>query len=397
MTVTASSGSPRVSPQLFDTLPLSSVRQAEQQDRFPDNGELNSLVTFFRTGQDRIEASRIIAANAEAIVARAANRIFVGGTPLSFLESPLTTGETGRSSGQGGTPLAADQAAFEQSVRTFTGDSGSTKRGNFLTRLLEGAGGDADIRVVLPTGFNAISVAKYGPAFMRKSVRDMGWFLRYVGYALVAGDPSILAVNTRGLRDILLENCSLAATNVALQEMRAASAELLRDRPEARQMTIDCFNVLLQELAIPTPSTKQRQGSSVQQGLQLPAIYALASEGRQLFEMRQGLSGAEKAEIIRAAYRQVFERDIAKGYSQTPAQTKPAQSPKAKSRCANSFAPSAAARNIASSSTTVSSTAVLWNWPIATSSDGASAPSRNSESRSPSSVTRASMASWMYW
>ena len=42
MTVTASSGSPRVSPQLFDTLPLSSVRQAEQQDRFPDNG--NSTV-----------------------------------------------------------------------------------------------------------------------------------------------------------------------------------------------------------------------------------------------------------------------------------------------------------------------------------------------------------------
>ncbi|MCY3849160.1 MAG: cell wall anchor protein, partial [Cyanobacteria bacterium MAG COS4_bin_21] len=162
MTVTASSGSPRVSPQLFDTLPLSSVRQAEQQDRFPDNGELDSLVTFFRTGQDRIEASRIIAANAEAIVARAANRIFVGGTPLSFLEAPLTTGETGRSTAQEVTPLAADQAAFEQSVRTFTGDSNSTKRGNFLTRLLEGAGGDADIRVVLPTGFNAISVAKYG-------------------------------------------------------------------------------------------------------------------------------------------------------------------------------------------------------------------------------------------
>ena len=318
MTVTASSGSPRVSPQLFDTLPLSSVRQAEQQDRFPERVELENLVNFFRSGQDRIEASRIIAANAEAIVARAANRIFVGGTPLSFLEAPLTTGETGRPSGQEGTPLAADQVAFEQSVRTFTGSSGDTKRGNFLTRLLEGAGGDADVRVVLPTGFNAISVAKYGPAFMRKSVRDMGWFLRYVGYALVAGDPSILAVNTRGLRDILLENCSLAATNVALQEMRAASAELLRDRPEARQMTIDCFNVLLQELAIPTPSTKQRQGSAVQQGLQLPAIYALASEGRQLFEMRPGLSGAEKAEIIRAAYRQVFERDIAKGYSQTP-------------------------------------------------------------------------------
>ena len=58
MTVTASSGSPRVSPQLFDTLPLSSVRQAEQQDRFPERVELENLVNFFRSGQDRIEASQ---------------------------------------------------------------------------------------------------------------------------------------------------------------------------------------------------------------------------------------------------------------------------------------------------------------------------------------------------
>ena len=316
MTVTASSGSPRVSPQLYDTLPLSSVRKAEQQDRFPDGGELDSLITFFRSGNDRIEASRIIAANAESIVARAANRIFVGGTPLSFLESPLTTGEE-RTDGDR-TPLAADQVAFQQSVRTFTGDSGTAKRGNFLTRLLDGTSSDADVRVVLPTGFNAISVAKYGPAFMRKSVRDMGWFLRYVGYALVAGDPSILSVNTRGLRDILLKNCSLTATNVALQEMRAASAQLLRELPEARRLTIDCFNVLLQELAVATPSTRQKPGSAVRQGLQLPAIYALAAESAQRFEMRPGLSGAEKSEVVKAAYRQVFERDIAKGYSQTP-------------------------------------------------------------------------------
>ena len=270
MTVTASSGSPRVSPQLFDTLPLSSVRQAEQQDRFPDGGELNTLITFFRSGNDRLEASKIIASNAEPIVARAANRIFVGGTPLSFLEAPLSTGEVARV--VDAAPLAADQAAFEQSVRTFTGDSGITKRGNFFTRLLDVAGGDADVRVVLPTGFTAISVAKYGPAFMRKSVRDLGWFLRYVGYALVAGDPSILAVNTRGLRDILLKNCSLSATNVALQEMRGACAELLRERPEARRLTIDCFNVLLKELAVATPSTKQKLGSRVSQGLQLLSL-----------------------------------------------------------------------------------------------------------------------------
>ncbi|QBE69941.1 Phycobilisome core-membrane linker polypeptide [Synechococcus sp. WH 8101] len=316
MTVTASSGSPRVSPQLFDTLPLSSVRQAEQQDRFPDGAELDNLVTFFRSGQDRLAAAQVLAANAEAIVARAANRIFAGGTPLSFLDAPLSTGET---SAADGTPLASDQVAFAQSVRTFTGADGSAGRGNFLSRLLQGSGEDADVRVVLPTGFAPISVAKYGPDRMRKSIRDLGWFLRYVGYALVAGDPSILAVNTRGLRDVLEKGCSLAATNVALQEMRAAAASLLKQQPEARRLTVQCFNVLLEELAIPTPSARQRLGSPENQGLQLPAIYALAAKGKALrYTMKPAMTGAQKAEVVRAAYRQVFERDITKAYSQKP-------------------------------------------------------------------------------
>lgn len=323
MTVTASSGSPRVSPQLFDTLPLSSVRQAEQQDRFPDGGELDNLITFFRSGQDRIQAAELLAVNAEAIVARAANRIFAGGTPLSFLEAPLTRGEITKADG---TVLAADQVAFQRSVETFTGESAALKQGNALTRLLRGNNEDADVRVVLPTGFAPISVAKYGPERMRKSVRDMGWFLRYVGYALVAGDPSILSVNTRGLRDVLEKGCSLAATNVALQEMRAAAASLLGDRPEARRMTIDCFNVLLKELAVATPSTRQKLGSKQRQGLQLPAIYALASQGgSQRYSLKPSMSGNERQEIIRAAYRQVFERDIAKGYSQAPCSAEASQ------------------------------------------------------------------------
>ena len=151
---------------------------------------------------------------------------------------------------------------------------------------------------------------------MKKSVRDLAWFLRYVGYAVVAGDPSILAVNTRGLRDVLEKGCSLAATNVALQEMRAAAADLLKDLPEARQLVIDSFNVLIKELDVPTPSARQRLGSPENQGLQLPATYALAAEGAQRFIMRKVLTGAQKAEVVRAAYRQVFERDIVKGYSQ---------------------------------------------------------------------------------
>ena len=309
MTVTASSGSTRVSPQRYDTLPLSSVRQAEQQDRFPDGGELDNLINFFQSGQLRVEAARRISANADFIVAKAANRIFSGGTPLSYLDAPLST-----VTAADGTPLAADQVAFQQSVQTFAG--GAVSSGNFLTRLLEGAGGDADVRVVLPTGFSPIAVGRYGTARMKKSLRDLAWFLRYVGYALVAGDPSILTVNTRGLRDVLEKACSLAATNVALQEMRAAAAGLLKDKPEARKLVIDYFNVLIAELEVPTPSARQRLGSAVNQGLQLPATYALAAQGKaQRYNIKPGMTGAQKAEVIRAAYRQVFERDIVKGYS----------------------------------------------------------------------------------
>ena len=312
MTVTASSGSTRVAPQRYDTLPLSSVRQAEQQDRFPDGGELQGLITFFQSGQLRVQAARRLSDNAEFIVAKAANRIFSGGTPLSYLDGPIGSAPKAP---DGGVALAADQAAFQQSVQTFAQGTGSTG-GNIFTRLLDGAGGDADVRVVLPTGFSPIGVGRYGTDRMKKSIRDLAWFLRYVGYALVAGDPSILTVNTRGLRDVLEKACSLAATNVALQEMRAAAAGLLKDTPAARQLVIQYFNVLIQELEVPTPSTRQRIGSPENQGLQLPATYALAAESAQRFNMKPGMTGSQKAEVVRAAYRQIFERDIAKAYSQ---------------------------------------------------------------------------------
>lgn len=312
MTVTASSGSTRVAPQRYDTLPLSSVRQAEQEDRFPDGGELDSLITFFQSGQRRVEAARRITANAEFIVARAANRIFTGGTPLSYLDAPLTPASPAE-----GTPLAADQVAFRRSVQTFVGEAATSEgRGNLIRRLLDGAGGDADVRVILPPGFSPIAVGRYGTSRMKKSIRDLAWFLRYVGYALVAGDPSILAVNTRGLRDVLEKACSLAATNVALQEMRATAAGLFKEEPETRALVIQYFNVLITELAVATPSARQRLGSPVSQGLQLPATYALGAQGKaQRFNMRPGMSGGQKAEVVRAAYRQIFERDIVKGYS----------------------------------------------------------------------------------
>ena len=310
MTVTASSGSRSVAPQLYDTLPLGSVRLAEQQDRFPGRTELERMVTFFQDGQRRIGIARRIAANADGIVARAADRIFSGGSPLSYLDEPLS--QVAAVPGLGSDALAADQEAFQRSVETYAVGTGG--RG-FLSRLLGSFGEQTELRVVTPAGFSPINVARYGNDNMRKSLRDLGWFLRYVGYAVVAGDPSILVVNARGLRQILEKGCSLPAANVALQEMRRAAAELFRDEPESRGLVIDAFNVLLTELAVATPTPRKRKGSDVAQGLQLPESYVQASESRQRFVMRPALSGVEKAGVIRAAYRQVFERDIVKGYS----------------------------------------------------------------------------------
>jgi len=64
--------------------------QAEQQDRFPEKGELCTLITFFNSRRHpALEAARAgISANADVIVAKAANRIFAGGTPLPPISTP---------------------------------------------------------------------------------------------------------------------------------------------------------------------------------------------------------------------------------------------------------------------------------------------------------------------
>ena len=141
MTVTASSGSSRVAPQRFDTLPLSSVRQAEQQDRFPD--ERAKQHYLLQSGQLRVEAARRVSANAEAIVARAASRIFAGGTAVLSGRALNPRGS------QLGDATGLRPGGVRRSVPTFSGASDNSKRGNFLTRLLDGGGGDADVRVIL--------------------------------------------------------------------------------------------------------------------------------------------------------------------------------------------------------------------------------------------------------
>ncbi len=50
MSVKASGGSSVARPQLYQTLAVATISQAEQQDRFLGTGELNELASYFASG-----------------------------------------------------------------------------------------------------------------------------------------------------------------------------------------------------------------------------------------------------------------------------------------------------------------------------------------------------------
>ncbi len=310
MSVKASGGSSLARPQLYQTVPVSAISQAEQQDRFLGKGELNELITFFQSGSKRLEVAQIITNNADLIVSRAANRIFTGGSPMAYLEKPPVA--VPQEMALAGVPMDA-RRAMELGKVTYAESGGSSGGGLFggLRSVFSSTG-------PIPPGFRPINISRYGPSNMQKSLRDMSWFLRYVTYAIVAGDPSIIIVNTRGLREIIERACSTDATIVALQEMRAASANYFNRDSEAKNLVLQYFDILITEFKAPTPASKLRQRSSMdQQGLELPQSYFNAAAGRQKFVMKTGLSESEKAEVVKAAYRQIFERDITKAYGQS--------------------------------------------------------------------------------
>ncbi|HLP90794.1 MAG TPA: phycobilisome rod-core linker polypeptide [Nostocaceae cyanobacterium] len=304
MSVKASGGSSVARPQLYQTLAVSTISQAEQQDRFLGSGELNELSRYFASGAKRLEIAQILTENSEIIVSRAANRIFVGGSPMAFLEKPKEPAMA--MAGAGDMDM---QERMKLGTVTYV-----ESRGGFFENLRSifnsSAGGPT------PPGFRPINVARYGPSNMAKSLRDLSWFLRYATYAIVAGDPNIISVNTRGLREIIENACSGEATLVALQEIKAASLSYFRKDAEATEIVTQYMDVLLAEFKAPTPSDKLRQRpSGDQQGLQLPQIYFNAAERRPKYAMKPGLSASEKNEVVKAAYRQVFERDITRAYS----------------------------------------------------------------------------------
>ncbi|WP_088893997.1 phycobilisome rod-core linker polypeptide [Leptolyngbya ohadii] len=306
MSVKASGGSSVARPQLYQTVPVATISQAEQQDRFLGRAELNELSGYFNSGLKRLEIAQVLTQNSELIVSRAANRIFVGGSPMAFLEKPAE--EVPAMVTMGGTALDMKES-MKLGTATYVSSSGGFLEG---IRSLFSASGSGPT----PAGFRPINVARYGPRNMQKSLRDMSWFLRYTTYAIVAGDPNIISVNTRGLREIIENACSGEATLVALQEMKAGALGYFKQDAEASAIVTQYFDVLITEFKAPTPSNKVRQRpSGDQQGLELPQIYFNAAERRPKYAMKPGLSAGEKTDVVKAAYRQVFERDITRAYS----------------------------------------------------------------------------------
>ena len=309
MSLKASGGSSLARPQLYQTVPVSAITQAEQQDRFLDKPELNELIAYFQSGSKRLDIAQTLTRNSDLIVSRAANRIFTGGSPMAYLEKPPVEELALVGAGK----VINVQEGMKLGTVTYA-ESGSGGGSG----ILGGLKGIFASSGPIPPGFRPINVSRYGPSNMQKSLRDLSWFLRYITYAIVAGDTSILIVNTRGLREVLENACSIDATIVALQEMRAASIEYFQRDKDAATLISDYFNILLGELKAPTPANKLRQRpSSDQQGLSLPQSYYNGAEKRQKFVMKTGLSESEKSSIIKAAYRQIFERDITRAYSQS--------------------------------------------------------------------------------
>jgi phycobilisome core-membrane linker protein len=316
MTVTASGGSSVARPNLYQTLPASTIAQAEQKDRYMENTELGELKTFFNSGLKRLAIAQTLTRYSELIVSQAANRIFTGGSALAYLEK---ADDGPMEMTRGGVPLDQKEAS-RLGTATFVASSqggGDDKGGGVFGGLRNLLVNDPDVGAA-PSGFRPINVARYGPSNMQKSLRDMSWFLRYLTYAVVAGDPNIISVNVRGLREIIENACSTPATLVALQTMRGASIGYFKGDAEAQDILRQYFDVMLTEFRGATPSNKLRQRSSKDlQGLQLPQIYYTASERRPVYAMKPGLSRSEKNEAVKAAYRQVFERDITRAYSQS--------------------------------------------------------------------------------
>jgi phycobilisome core-membrane linker protein len=306
MTTHANGGSPVALPQQYHTVPTLLISQAEQHDRCLNRSEMRALSDYFSAGSKRLQIAAILTEYADEIVSASANRIFYGGAPMAYLERPAILAR----SQNGGSSVRKSPGAVLEALKVQEATIGNPLS-NWVSRLKTQFSSD---REPLPDGFRPIHVNRYGPIRMQRSMRDLSWFLRYVTYAIVAGDSSILTVNVRGLRGVIPEDVT-EATIVALREMRWRSLGYFKTDPEATTIIQENFDTLITEYRTEKPPTRFRQGvSDDQQGLQLPESYALSATFRPKFVMKRGLSITEQQQVIKAAYRQVFERDITREY-----------------------------------------------------------------------------------
>ncbi|OKH21845.1 photosystem I reaction center subunit XI [Hydrococcus rivularis NIES-593] len=323
MSVNASGGSPVVHPQQYQTLPTSLLSQAEQQDRSLRRSELDELLSFFRSGVKLLQIVETLTENADQIVSAGAKRIFWGGNPMDYLDKPIEKIDLpgfGRPVTLAEAALAKE-AVLDREFKKLQVPSSINPPRNFnpfshLWENLQGAiqGMLAGDREALPGGFKAINISRYGTVRMKRSMRDLAWFLRYITYAIVAGDGSILTVNARGLRGVIPEDVTMA-TVVALKEMRWKSLTYFKGDEEASEIIKHYFDVLIDAYQVEKPPVRLRQGvSNDQQGLQLPESYSLSAEVRSKFFIQPGFLATEKQAAIKAAYRQVFECDINRAY-----------------------------------------------------------------------------------
>ncbi|MEH1962028.1 MAG: phycobilisome rod-core linker polypeptide [Nostoc sp.] len=315
MNIKASGGSPVTYPQRYQTLPIAVISQSEQQDRYLKQTEVEELGAFFSSGNQRLEILETLTRNADEIVSAGANRIFYGGSPMAYLEKPQDpVGLPGS-----GYYVAEDYltAARRSGVTSSKERLNLTDNLNFFNPLsgwLERARTLLTDREPLPGGFRFINISRYGATRMKRSMRDLAWFLRYITFAIVAGDDSILTANVRGLRGVIPEDVT-DATVVALKEMQRQSLTYFPENAEAGELIKQSFQTLITEYLAEKPSVKLRVGvSNEQQGLVLPQSYAIAAEHRLKFVIKSVLSETEKQAAIQAAYRQVFERDITATY-----------------------------------------------------------------------------------
>jgi len=296
MSVKASGGSPLAKPQIYRTASISTIAQAEQQDRFLQLGELNELVAFLNSGTQRLEIADLLAKNSSILISKAADKIFIGGSAISYLERP--------------------QASFLSDSQVDNNTKKQNLSGDAKDNLLVGLKSAFNSGEGAPPGFKPINIIRYGSSRMKKSLRDLDWFLRYLTYAIIAGDPNILTVNIRGLRDLIENACSSAAAVVALREMRKGALSLVSSDKKSQDLVRQYFNILISEFEASSFTDKLRKRDSIDlQGLRLPQIYSKAGISVQKFAMKSSLSIDEKNMVIKACYRQVFERDIVKAYS----------------------------------------------------------------------------------